>query len=98
MELIHIPAEILEHIFGFLDGQSFCRIKLVCKHWYETGKRMQVKNSLWKQFCIKEVPEHILEDILSFKSVLLTDKIIDWCTIYKKWFHGKMIVASPYWK
>ncbi|XP_054714962.1 uncharacterized protein LOC129224522 [Uloborus diversus] len=91
MAVPDVPAEILEHIFTFLDGHSFCNVKFVCKNWYAVGKAMQTKNWLWKHFCCKEIPPILLEELISFKVVPLTESIIDWMAVYKKWWSGKMI-------
>ncbi len=86
----------MEHIFGFLDARSFCTSSQVCKAWNEVIKSMQRKKSLWQHFCLGEIPQSVLEEILWFKSNKLSD--FDWMNIYKKWFFSKMIVKSPFWK
>ena len=57
---------------------------------------MQKKKSYWKNFCFKEIPINVLEEILDFKSKIWDD--IEWMVIYRKWFTSRMIIKSPYWK
>lgn len=90
------PSEVLENIFQFLDGRTFCVARQVCKAWNEILKNMHMKEIFWKQICIKEIPRNVLEEMLGFKDILATS--VDWMTIYKKWFLSGMVLASPHWK
>lgn len=91
-----LPSEVLENIFRFLDGKSFCITREVCKTWNNVIKSMQPKKSVWRQFCMREIPRNVLEEIVWYKSTVWDD--IDWINIYKKWFHSHMVLTSPYWK
>lgn len=96
MAVATFPSEVLENIFQFLDGRSFCIAREVCKAWNEVIKSMHVKEIFWKNICIKEIPANILREILGFKDLIFSK--IDWMIIYKKWYLSRMVLTSPYWK
>lgn len=94
--VMFLPSEVLENIFNFLDGRSFCNAREVCKTWNEIIKGLQVKKNLWRQFCVKEISKSILEEIVWFKNISCCD--IEWKSVYKKWFQSKLILTSPFYK
>lgn len=98
MAITNLPSEILENIFCFLDGQTFCHAKQVCKAWELIIKGMQGKKSLWKEFCIREISQNVLKEILWFKNPKSCNIHMDWRSVYKKWFQSRMISKNPYLK
>ncbi|CAL1276844.1 unnamed protein product [Larinioides sclopetarius] len=96
MSIQKLPAEILEVIFKNLDGWSFSKAKEVCKSWCNVLKTMQKDQRLWQKFCVFEIPEGVIEDVLSFKSIPLGNLTMDWSALYKRWYRGKMIKSKNF--
>ncbi|XP_055930404.1 uncharacterized protein LOC129960785 isoform X1 [Argiope bruennichi] len=96
MSICRLPAEVLEVIFQNLDGWSFSRAKEVCKCWCDVIKTMQKNQRLWQKFCVLEIPEGVIEDVLSFKSIPFGNLIMDWSALYKKWYRGRMIKGKHF--
>ncbi|XP_042904047.1 uncharacterized protein [Parasteatoda tepidariorum] len=96
MAVMQLPAESLEHIFCFLDGKSFSKVKEVCKSWSAIIKEMQSKRKIWKQFCLQEIPYYITAEILFFKTVPHDDAFLNWSLLYKKWYRSRMVMKAPY--
>lgn len=91
MSFYHLPAELLEAVFQKLDGASFCVSQAVCKSWHQILTRMQNSEKLWLNFCLKEIPKDVMEELLSNKDIPYQNRIIDWKSFYKKWHRGKFM-------
>ncbi|GFQ81172.1 f-box domain-containing protein [Trichonephila clavata] len=91
MSIQQVPAEILEIIFANLDGTSFCRAKQVCKLWCAVVHKLQNSKKIWRKFCIQDIPDGVIEELVSYKTIPYKNLNVDWLDIYKQWHFGKVI-------
>lgn len=110
MHIDVLPLEILEDIFLRLDGQSLTRAESVCTKWRCYIQTLQKKAGFWKKRCQAEISECVLEELLGYSSYKLflegqedqsvsNNKLsVNWKSLYKSWFRGKMIACWPQWK
>lgn len=89
MSVQQVPAEILEIIFENLDGTSFFRAKQVCKSWWAIVHKLRNNKKMWKKFCIQDIPDGVIEELVSYKTIPFKNLNVDWLDIYKQWHLGK---------
>ncbi|GFT21964.1 f-box domain-containing protein, partial [Nephila pilipes] len=94
MSVQQVPAEILEIIFANLDGTSFCRAKQVCKSWGVVVDKLRCDRKIWKKFCIQDIPDGVIEELVSYKSIPFKNLNVDWLAVYKQWHLGKVVKSS----
>lgn len=60
----HLPENILEAVFSYLELRDLRNCSLVCKNWYRYLN--DENNDVWRMHCIRRITEDVIKsDLLS---------------------------------
>jgi hypothetical protein len=97
-----LPFELVDKVFGFLDGLSLAKSKQVCCRWRD----LHIEHNydlLWRKACLTEIPIDVLIEIPGYSKKEFLEHLeqndtklsMNWKEVYKEWYRSRFIGKWP---